>query len=172
VSSRAHMGRRVRCWSVVAPLIAASTSNSAPRSCHDPSGRTVADYANPRASRRRSGPPDAIREPNRPRIATALIDGRNGLQTCLIQCIIESASESLPHHCRYVHQRRDSSPGVSAARRAQAIRDRPLKSPKSSDQQQFSSPSPAGHRRSGAVSVIHLMKTAAFYLDNRDYPWT
>jgi hypothetical protein len=81
-------------------LIAASTSSSAPRSCHDPGRRTVADYANPRASRRRSGPPDAIREPNRPRAATALIDGRSGLQTCLIQCIIESASESLPYHCR------------------------------------------------------------------------
>ena len=32
--------------------------------------------------------------------ATALIDGQNSLQTCLIQCIIESASESLPHHRR------------------------------------------------------------------------
>ena len=41
--------------------------SSAPRSCHDPSCDTVADYANPRASRRRSRPPDAIREPNRPR---------------------------------------------------------------------------------------------------------
>ena len=29
-----------------------------------------------------------------------LIEGQNGLQTCLIQCIIESASESLPHHRR------------------------------------------------------------------------
>ena len=32
--------------------------------------------------------------------ATALIDGQNGLQTCLIECIIESSSESLPHRCR------------------------------------------------------------------------
>jgi hypothetical protein len=31
--------------------------------------------------------------------ATA-IDGQKGLQTCLIQCIIESANESLPHRCR------------------------------------------------------------------------
>ena len=38
---------------------------------------------------------------NRPATrSVAPIDGRNGLQTCLIQCIIESASESLPHHCR------------------------------------------------------------------------
>ena len=29
-----------------------------------------------------------------------LSTGGYGLQTCLVQCIIESASESLPHHCR------------------------------------------------------------------------
>ena len=110
-------------------LIAVSTSGSAPRSCHDPSRRTVAEYANPRASRRRSGPPDAIREPSRPSTVTALIDGQNGLQTCLIQCIIESSSESSPSHCRFVHQRRDSSPGVSAACRTRAIRERPRRCP-------------------------------------------
>ena len=43
---------------------------------------------------------DATREPNWPRTATALIDGQNGLQTGLIQRIIESSSESLPYHCR------------------------------------------------------------------------
>jgi hypothetical protein len=60
---------------------------------------TYSTMTKSRASRRRSGPPDAIREPNRPRAATALIDGRSGLQTCLIQCNIESASESSPYHC-------------------------------------------------------------------------
>jgi hypothetical protein len=42
--------------------------------------------------------------------------------------------------------------------------------PKSPDQQQFSSRELAGHPRSGAVSVIHLMKTATLLMDNRDYP--
>jgi hypothetical protein len=28
------------------------------------------------------------------------IDGQNRRQTCLIQCIIESSSESSPYHCR------------------------------------------------------------------------
>ena len=32
--------------------------------------------------------------------ATALIDGRTGLHTRPIQSVIESASESLPYHCR------------------------------------------------------------------------
>jgi hypothetical protein len=44
------------------------------------------------------------------------------------------------------------------------------KEPKASDQQQFSSRELAGHPRSGAVSVIHLMKTAQLLMDNRDYP--
>jgi hypothetical protein len=45
-----------------------------------------------------------------------------------------------------------STPGAGNPRQA-------ANEPKSSDQQQFSSPEPAGHRCSGAVSVIHLMKT-------------
>jgi hypothetical protein len=51
-------------------------SSSAPRARHDPSCGTVADCANPRASRRRSGPPDAIREPSRPRARPLLSTGK------------------------------------------------------------------------------------------------
>ena len=65
-----------------------------------------------------------------------------------------------------VHQRRDSSPGVSGARNPRQAANEP----KSPDQQQFSSPELAGHRRSGAVSVIHLMKTEQFFMDNCHYP--
>jgi hypothetical protein len=62
-------------------LIAASTSSSAPRSCHDPSRRTVADLRQP-LEHLVDGlglRMDATREPNRPRTATALIDGPTGL---------------------------------------------------------------------------------------------
>ena len=108
-------------------LIAASTSSSAPRWCHDPSCGTVADLRQP-LEHLVDGlglRMDATREPSLSHTATALIDGQNRLQTCLIQYIIESSSESSPYHCRSVHQRRDSSPEVSAACRAQAIRGRP-----------------------------------------------
>src|SRR5882757_1680485 len=87
--------------------------------------------ANPSSiSSTRSGPPDGCNAGAEPAThTTVLIDGENRLQTCLIQSIIESSSESSPYHCRSVHQRRDSSPGEPAARRAQTIRDRRQMSP-------------------------------------------
>jgi hypothetical protein len=150
-------------------VIAVSTSGSAPRSCHDPSRRTVAEYANPRASRRRSGPPDATRGPNRPHTRdrcyrrakrpsrpvssnASLNRPVNHRHLTVGSCI---SGETVRPECRQHAGRGQSEKGREDA-------------PKSIDEQQFSSPELAGHRCAGAASVIHLMKTEP--LDNECYP--
>ena len=58
--------------------------------------------------------------------ATALIDGQNGLQACLIRCIIESSSESAAGGGITFDA---SRPGVSAARRERTPSEPPQVTP-------------------------------------------
>ena len=128
-------------------LIAASTSSSAPRSCHDPSRRTVAVYANPSSISRRSGPPDGCN-------AGTVSTGRTGVR-------LVSSNASLNHRhitagkCISVERVRPECRQHAGRRQS----DTGGNEPKSSDQQRFSPPEPAGHRCSGAVSVVRQMKT-------------
>jgi hypothetical protein len=61
-----------------------------------------------------------------------------------------------------VHQRRGSSPGVSAAQLAQAIRDGRQMRPNPQIGNSFRHQSQLTNRCIGALSVIHPMKTATF----------
>ncbi len=150
--SRAHMGRRVRCWSVVGTVLSRRAHQAAPRD------RAMIQVAaqllftpTPRESRRRSGPPDGCN-------AGTVSTGGTGVRPV-------SSNASLNHPVNHRHITAGKCISVERVRpecRQHAGRRQSEtggNEPKSSDQQQFSSPEPAGHRCSGAVSVIHQIKT-------------